>query len=166
MSPGPLTTCSRGGFGYGRAPGFTPHAAGFSRGNRAYGAAGGRTFNGHRQRFAVATDPANGQTINLGDNEVATVTVNADGSTTISIENKPAAPAANGNGGNGVQVETDRLRSHLRGLAGRLVGKMSWEKDPATGAVTFVPDANEVIDVDGDATMAVVSAVPTPPAGQ
>lgn len=40
--------------------------------------------------------------------------------------------------------------------------KMSWERDPATVGIVLTPDMGEVPDVDGDALMAVVTAVRVP----
>jgi hypothetical protein len=51
-----------------------------------------------------------------------------------------------------------------RALPGQ-VSRMSWELDPASGAVTFTPGADELLEVDGDAVQAVVTAHPGPPPG-
>jgi hypothetical protein len=106
---------------------------------------------GSRQRFAVT--PSNGgHAIELGDNETAVLTVAEDGSLVVTVESKPAA---NGNNGNAV------VRSARRGFRGQR-SRMSWERDPASGGVTFLPDEGEVIDMSGDAIQAVVTAQPSP----
>jgi hypothetical protein len=159
MAPGPLTTCHRGGNFYNHR-GFVPSH------NRALNAPLGRAWPGPhspRQRFAVSADPETGAHHIQLDDEVATISVAADGALTITVENKPAP---NGNGGNagGVMATDPQQSARSRTLPGQR-NRMSWERDPASGGVTFRPGSDELLEIDGDSVQAVVTAHPTPPPG-
>jgi hypothetical protein len=124
--------------------------------------AAGRTYGGQRNRFMIGTTPEGTSEVVLGDGEVATVTVDAEGNTVISIENKPIE---NGNG-EPVPMESEPVTTSFVGrLAGSIRQKMSWQRE-GDGTITFTPDENETLDVDGDSVLAVITAVPTTsPAG-
>ena len=162
MSPGAITSASRGGFYSGRAL-TTPRSY-----NRAYTAPHGRTYPGQhglRQKFAVSADDNGGHSVTLADNEVARLTTDDVGNFTIEISNRgeDEGNGDNGGGGDGSSANpvgavsvTNNARRSFTGQRNR----MSWERDPASGGVTFVPGADEVLDVDGDAVQAVVTAHP------
>jgi hypothetical protein len=158
MSPGYVSSSYRGGTGY------ATRALNTSRNlNRAVSAPHGRVYGQHgtRQKFAVSTDPDTGaHSIALDNHESATIALNADGSCTIEVANKPNGNV--GNNGNGAAVHTEPVQNARRS-AGRQISKMSWEKDPMDGSVTFTPDANETLHVNGDPLMANVVAEPSPP---
>jgi hypothetical protein len=159
MSPGMMTSGSRGGFYNGRALNTSRNF------NRALGAPVGRVYGQHGQRnkFAVSGNGNGGHSVTLADNEAATLTVNEDGSLTVEIINKPAnGNGTNGGNGNGSAVQAEPVQNARR-AAGRQVNRMSWEKDPSDGSVTFYPDADETLHVNGDALMANVVAEPSPP---
>jgi hypothetical protein len=150
--------------------------------NRALPAVGNRTFAapvraalgtsaqaqsfGQRHKFAVTPTEAGGHEVTLGDNETATISMNADGSCTVTVENKPAADnGANGNGAPAsMPVVVEAAYRGARRAGTHTVSKMSWERDPATGGISFVPDTGETLDVDGDAIQAVVTTLPARPA--
>jgi hypothetical protein len=164
MAPGPLTTASRGG-------NFYNHRAFVPSHNRALNAPLGRAYPGPhspRQRFAVSTNGNGGHQIALDDNEAATLTVAADGSLVIEVQNKAATNGAAdggnaGNAGGAVQAEPAQM-ARSRTLPGQR-NRMSWERDPASGGVTFTPGSDELLEVDGDSVQAVVTAHPTSPPG-
>jgi hypothetical protein len=155
-----MTSGSRGGFYNGRALNTSRTC------NRAFAAPHGRTYGqpGARNKFAVSTNGNGGHSVSLADNEAARLTVNEDGSLTIEIENKPAnGNAGNGNGnGNGGAVHAEPVENSRR-TAARQVNRMSWEKNPSDGSVTFTPGEAETLHVSGDATMANITAEPSPP---
>lgn len=127
-----------------------------------FGAAG-RTYGGQRNRFVLGTSPEGASEVTLGDGEVATVTVDAEGNTVVTIENKPAVDGGNGEP---APMASEPITTSLLGrIAQGFRQKMSWERDPATGGIVFTPGDDEVLDVDGDALMAIVTAVPTPSSG-
>lgn len=128
-----------------------------------FGAAG-RTYGGQRNRFVLGMTPEGASEVTLGDGEVATVTVDAEGNTVVTIENKPAAENGNGNGNGAPVMPVEASRGFVGRLASGLKQKMSWQRE-GDGTITFTPDEGEALDVDGDALLAVVTAVPTSPAG-
>lgn len=127
-----------------------------------FGAAG-RTYGGQRNRFVLGTTAEGASEVTLGDGEVATVTTDVDGNTVVTIENNPAAEPANGNG-NGVAMPVEASRNLIGRLSNGIRQKMSWQRE-GDGTITFTPDEGEALDVDGDSLLAVVTAVPTSPAG-
>jgi hypothetical protein len=155
MSPGPLTTCHRGGNFYAGRALDTSRTL-----NRAFAAPHGRTYSTPRNKFAVSGNGNGGHSVSLADNEATTLTVNEDGSLVIEVQNKPAP---NGTG-NGAAVHTEPVENARR-TAGRAVAKMSWERNPSDGSVTFYPDEGEVLHVSGDALMANIAAEPVPAPG-
>jgi hypothetical protein len=108
-----------------------------------------------RQKFAVSVDDAGVSHIALDSGEVAEVTVSEPGETTITIA-KPNGDGENGNNGNGGN-------GGERGLLGRLVNRMSCEKNPTTGEITFTPADDETLSIFGDANSATVIAEPSTP---
>jgi hypothetical protein len=163
MSPGPLTTCHRGGNFYaGRtAPRAFNRAIGTPAGH-VYGAPHGRAYPGERSKFAVTSNGNGGHSVTLADNETATLIVGEDGALSISIENKPQRQRGSGGNDNGTAVHAEPVENARR-AAGRQISKMSWERDPSDGSVTFTPDDNETLHVSGDAIMATVAVEPSPP---
>ena len=121
--------------------------------------AAGRTYGGQRNRFMLGTSPEGVAEIILGDGEVATVMTDAEGNTVVTIENKPVE-AENGNGSGGA-MPVEASRNLIGRLAGSVRQKMSWQRE-GDGTITFTPDEGEALDVDGDALLAVVSAIPVP----
>ena len=147
MSPGPLTTSHRGGFGFNHNRGYAsytgPRFAGY--------VTPGRHFSGSRERFSVSTNPDTGaHDVALGDNEVAIVTVGDDGQMKIEISNRPPAEEP---------APAEGAKSASRSAQ---VDKMAWERNPADGSVTFMPGEDEVLQIDGDALQALVTALPSP----
>jgi hypothetical protein len=143
-----MTSNTRGGFYSGRAALPTR--------NRAFTAPHGRVYSGpqgvRHQKFAGSTDADTGaHHVDLADTEAATITFNEDGSLVIEVQNKPAN-GNNGNG-NGAAEQGEPVEAAHRAAA-RQVNRMSWEKNPADGSVTFRPDDDEVLHVTGDSTHA------------
>jgi hypothetical protein len=148
MSPGMMTSGSRGSFYNGRAFNSSRNL------NRAFSSPHGRAFTGQRNKFAVSADPDTGaHSIELGDNETATISLAEDGSLNIEVQNKPAA------NGNGAAAQGEPVTNARRTFASQR-NNMSWEKNP-DGSVLFVPDADEVLSVSGDATHASINVEPS-----
>jgi hypothetical protein len=100
----------------------------------------------------------------LGPDERLIVDQNEDGAVTIGVA--PANSAESETGEPEVTPPAEAMRHHHGARQRTSVPsktKMSWERDPSTGGVTFLPDEGETIFVDGDAVQAVVSTSPTPP---
>jgi hypothetical protein len=152
MAPGPLTNAHRGGFGFNHRGGNAFYSdrrfAGYTT--------PGRTYPGTRERFSVTPNAdTGGHDVALGDNEVAVVAIGDDGSIKIEISNKPPAQEpANG------EVTDAKAGRSVHRSAPKQVNRMSWEKNP-DGTITFSPDDNETLDVNGDAIQAVVTALPS-----
>jgi hypothetical protein len=166
MAPGPLTTAQRGGSFYAHRAINTARVH-----NRAFSAPSARTCAGQQQRFAVSTNANTGaHAIALDDHEAASVTFQSDGSCVIGISNKPGeanggdtgsnGAAAAGNGA-GATAQTESAPHTQRSFAAPR-RKMSWQRDPASGGITFLPCPDELFEVDGDALQAVISAHPSP----
>jgi hypothetical protein len=156
MSPGPLTSRQRGGYGFG--PRF--HGGGFGRIAPPYA---GRDYGtrraglpGVRQRFSV---DGHGR-ISLDPGESLVVAVDEDGSVTIGVG--APEPGANGNGGgNGSPA------ANGKNFVDRMRRKMTLFSDN-NGAVVIEPDPDNTLQLIGDpesGAVAIIELEPAPPAG-
>jgi hypothetical protein len=156
MSPGPLTSRQRDGYGFG--PRF--HGGGFGRIAPPYA---GRDYGtrraglpGVRQRFSV---DGHGR-ISLDPGESLVVAVDEDGAVTIGV----GAPelGANGNGaGNGAPSANGKnFIGRLRRRMGVFAGN--------DGSITIEPEGDNTLQIVGspeDGVVAVIELEPAPPVG-
>lgn len=137
---GPLTSSTRGGFG------FRNTSASFNRAplqtGRAYQAPG-RNF-GSPQRFAVETNPNGGTDLVLSENEEVTVGTNSDGEVVINVSDKD---------------EESTLGRRSGGFGQR--NKMSTAVSD-DGVLVLRPNEGSTLHIVGDATSGSVSIVELP----
>ena len=143
MSPGMMTSKSRGGFQHGsRQQHFaaTPTSA-------------PRIFAASRPKFAVSPNDSGGSNISLTPDKTVTIGVDADGAVTITVGPKPAENA-NGNGLG--------QRSMRRGLPGGSVDKMAVSTSN-DGSVVVRPEGDAVLRIVGDPLSGAITVVEIEP---
>jgi hypothetical protein len=146
MSPGPLTSHTRGGlnFQHGGGRSFGHRNAPFY-GTREAPLPVNRALFGGRQKFTVSPNDAGGSTITLTEDEVVSVGTNDEGGVEITIGAKPEPEAETNGNGNGNGTQQRGLRRKMA-LMGNPDGSLTVEPEPGYSLVVLC-DADEMVVV-------------------